>query len=241
MFRFLVLFLLSLSLASCQSSKPAPAAQAETAGGESEAEGGPSAPSESAPIAKGDAFGTPIPPGDTNAEGLGVATFAGGCFWCMEPPFEKLEGVKAVVSGYTGGKEENPTYKQVASGRTGHTEAVLVTYDTSKVTYDQLLDAFWRAHDPTDKGGQFADRGSQYRPEIFYHSEEQKAAAEASKKKLAETGPFDEPIVVPITPAQTFWPAEEYHQDFYKTNPAHYKRYSKGSGRVGFLEKTWGS
>jgi methionine-S-sulfoxide reductase len=174
------------------------------------------------------------------AEGMQAAVFAGGCFWCMEGPFEALDGVSEVISGYTGGDETNPTYRQVSSGRTGHTEAVRVIYDPEKVTYDELLHVFWRSMDPTDSGGQFADRGSQYRPGIYYLNEEQRVAAEQSKRQLEESGPFDEPIVVPIEPAQTFYVAEDYHQDYYKKNEGHYQRYKRLSGRSGFLEETWG-
>ena len=173
-------------------------------------------------------------------EGLERATFAGGCFWCMEPPFEKLEGVHAVVSGYTGGPEVDPAYEQVSSGRTGHREAVVVLYDPEEIGYRMLLHVFWRQIDPTDSGGQFADRGSQYETGIFYHDAEQRRLAEESKRKLAASGRFDEPIVTPILPAEDFYPAEEYHQDYYKKNPSHYKRYRRGSGREGFLERTWG-
>ena len=172
-------------------------------------------------------------------ETLSIATFAGGCFWCMEPPFEIVDGVKAVYSGYTGGPEVDPTYKEVAYGRTGHTEAVRVFYDPETVSYDELLDVYWRQIDPTDAGGQFADRGSQYRPEIFVHSPEQRLAAERSKKALAKSGRFGDPIVVPINEAGPFYPAEEYHQDYYRKNPAHYNRYKRGSGRESFLEENW--
>lgn len=172
-------------------------------------------------------------------EALSVATFAGGCFWCMEPPFEVLDGVEAVYSGYTGGPEVDPEYREVAYGRTGHTEGVRVFYDPEEITYEELLDVYWRQIDPTDAGGQFADRGSQYRPEIFVHSPEQRKAAERSKKALAESGRFDDPIVVPVTAAGPFYPAEEYHQDYHRKNPVHYKRYKRGSGREPFLERTW--
>ncbi|MEL6181677.1 MAG: peptide-methionine (S)-S-oxide reductase MsrA [Myxococcota bacterium] len=173
-------------------------------------------------------------------EGMAVATFAGGCFWCMEPPFEKVDGVQDAISGYTGGKEESPTYKQVAYGRTGHTETVRVIYDPNTITYDDLLDIFWKSMDPTDAGGQFVDRGSQYRPGIFVHNEEQRQAAEASKAKLAASKRFgDKPIVVPIQTAGDFWIAEEYHQDFYKKSTAHYKRYRSGSGRDAFIARYW--
>jgi len=172
--------------------------------------------------------------------GLKKATFAGGCFWCMEPPFEKLDGVKEVIAGYTGGHVENPTYKQVSAGGTGHVEAVEVIYDPSKITYQQLLDVFWRQIDPTDNGGQFVDRGSSYLSAIFYHNEEQKMLAEASKKQLAESGRFKKPIVTEIRPAGPFYRAEEYHQDYYKKNPIRYKFYRFNSGRDRFLEKVWG-
>jgi peptide methionine sulfoxide reductase msrA/msrB len=172
--------------------------------------------------------------------GLRAATFAGGCFWCMEPPFERLAGVKSVISGYTGGAEAGPTYQQVSSGSTGHTEAVRVIFDPKVVSYHSLLEVFWRSMDPTDAGGQFADRGSQYRPAIFYHSAAQRKVAEASKGRLARTGTFSKPIVVPVVAAGPFFAAEDYHQDYYKKNSRHYKRYRKGSGREGFLRRIWG-
>lgn len=168
------------------------------------------------------------------------AIFAGGCFWCMEPPFEKLDGVKEVVSGYTGGHKENPTYKEVSAGGTGHAEAVKVIYDPSRVSYETLLEVFWRQIDPTDPAGQFVDRGSQYRSAIFYMNEEQKALAEKSKDELANSGKFDKPIVTEILPAGEFYRAEDYHQDYYKKNPIRYKIYRFGSGRDKFLEKAWG-
>ena len=170
---------------------------------------------------------------------LKIATFAGGCFWCTESDFEKMEGVVEVVSGYTGGPEKNPTYKQVAYGQTGHTEAIQVFYDPDKISYEKLLEHFWRHVDPTDSGGQFVDRGSQYRPAIFYHDDEQKRLAEQSKKELAASGRFDKPIVVEIVPLTEFWNAEGYHQDYYKTNPIRYKMYRYGSGRDQFLAKAW--
>lgn len=169
-----------------------------------------------------------------------LATFAGGCFWCMEGPFEKLDGVAAVISGYTGGELENPTYKQVSAGRTGHAEAVQVHYDPTRISYEDLLQVFWRQINPTDSGGQFADRGTQYRTEIFAHDEAQRSSAEASKVAIGKSGRFDKPIVVPISNAVTFYPAEEYHQDYYLKNESHYKRYRKGSGREGYLKRTWG-
>ncbi|PLX83917.1 MAG: peptide-methionine (S)-S-oxide reductase [Desulfuromonas sp.] len=171
---------------------------------------------------------------------LEKAIFAGGCFWCMEPPFEKLAGVVSATSGYCGGPEVNPSYKEVSSGRTGHAEAVEIVYDPSQVSYAELLEVFWRNIDPTDGGGQFVDRGSQYRSAVFTLDEEQKRLAEASKGRLEETGPFDGPIVTGIVPATAFYPAEEYHQDYYKKNPLRYKYYRYGSGRDRFLDKVWG-
>ncbi|MDY6903366.1 MAG: peptide-methionine (R)-S-oxide reductase MsrB [Thermodesulfobacteriota bacterium] len=168
------------------------------------------------------------------------ATFAGGCFWCMEPPFEKLDGVKAVISGYSGGDEVNPTYEQVSSGTTGHVESVQVTYDPAVISYDRLLDVYWRQIDPTDDGGSFVDRGAQYRSVIFYHNADQQKAAEASKAGLAASGRFDKPIVTEIRPYTAFYPAEDYHQDYYKTHTLKYKYYRYRSGRDQFIEKTWG-
>jgi methionine-S-sulfoxide reductase len=171
---------------------------------------------------------------------LELATFAGGCFWCMEPPFFKLDGVVDVQSGYTGGKKENPTYEEVGKGATGHCESVQIKYDPKKVTYEKLLFTYWRSMDPTDGGGQFADRGNQYRPEIFYHTEKQRKTAEKSKADLEKSKRFSKPIIVPITKATRFYPAEEYHQHYFKKDPERYNAYRKGSGRAGFLEKTWG-
>lgn len=173
-------------------------------------------------------------------QNLEKGTFAGGCFWCMQPVFDKLKGVKSTTVGYTGGTQKNPTYEEVSSGRTGHTEAIEVTYDPSEITYPELLDAFWQSIDPTDPRGQFADKGSQYRTGVFYHNEEQKKAALTSKEKLAQSGTFDGPVVTEITPAATFYPAEEYHQKYYLKNSGHYSLYKVGSGRQGFLEKVWG-
>jgi peptide methionine sulfoxide reductase msrA/msrB len=172
--------------------------------------------------------------------GLGVATFAGGCFWCMETPFEKLPGVSAVISGYTGGSKAKPTYEEVSAGTTGHAEAVQVHYDPARVSYQKILDVFWRQIDPTDAGGQFVDRGGQYRSAIFYHDEEQKRLAEASKGALEKTGRFDAPIVTEIVPASTFYPAEEYHQDYATKNPIRYKYYRYRSGRDQYLTEVWG-
>lgn len=169
-----------------------------------------------------------------------VATFAGGCFWCMVHPFDELPGIENVVSGYTGGHVENPTYQQVTTGMTGHTEAVQITYDPEKMPYEDLVEIYWRQTDPTDAGGQFADRGSSYRPVIFYHNEEQKKTAEASKEALQNSGRFDRPIVTTIEPAEPFYPAEDYHQEYYRKNPLHYKMYNRGSGRAGFIEEHWG-
>jgi peptide methionine sulfoxide reductase msrA/msrB len=168
-----------------------------------------------------------------------VATFAGGCFWCVESDFEKVEGVVEAISGYTGGAVANPTYSQVSAGKTGHAEAVQVIYDSAKISYTQLLDVFWRQVDPTDAGGQFVDRGSQYRTAIFYHDDEQKRLAEESKAALAQSGVFKEPIVTEIVKLGTFYTAEEYHQDYYKTHPLRYKLYRSRSGRDQFLKKVW--
>jgi len=168
------------------------------------------------------------------------AIFAGGCFWCMEYPFEKLDGVSEVISGYTGGQKENPTYKEVSAGETGHTEAVEVHYDPTRVSYEQLLNAFWMSMDPTDADGQFVDRGTQYRPGIYPLNEEQMKLAVASREKLDQSGRFDEPIATEIVPAGEFYPAEKYHQDYYKKNPIRYKYYRYGSGRDQFLDKVWG-
>ena len=173
------------------------------------------------------------------AEKSEIATFAGGCFWCTESDLEKIDGVKEVISGYTGGQKMNPTYEEVSMGGTGHAEAVQVHYDPSVVTYKALLDVFWRHINPTDAGGQFVDRGSQYRSEIFYHTEAQKQDALASKKALEDSRVFDKPIVTHITKFEKFYPAEEYHQDYYKKNSNRYTYYRWGSGRDKFLEKTW--
>ena len=168
-----------------------------------------------------------------------MAIFAGGCFWCMEPPFEKLDGVKAVVSGYTGGHVESPTYKQVSSGSTGHVEAVKVVYDPSKISYEELLDVFWRQIDPTDDEGQFVDRGFQYTTGIFYYDEQQRVTAEKSKENMDKSNIFKEPIVTPIKEVGEFYEAEEYHQDYYKKNPVRYKFYRGNSGRDKYLESIW--
>ncbi|MHC5248515.1 peptide-methionine (S)-S-oxide reductase MsrA [Enterococcus sp. LJL120] len=167
------------------------------------------------------------------------AVFAGGCFWCMVKPFEETPGIEKVVSGYTGGHTKNPTYREVGSGKTGHTEAVEITYDPDQISYADLVEIYWRQTDPTDALGQFADRGDSYRPVIFYGDEAEKAAAEKSKADLAASGRFKEPIVTKIEARQTFYPAEDYHQDYYKTNSAHYNMYREGSGRAAFIRNNW--
>ncbi len=168
------------------------------------------------------------------------ATFAGGCFWCMQPPFDKLPGVISTTVGYAGGKKNNPTYEEVCSGATGHTESIEVTFDPSQVSYNGILDVFWHNIDPTTLNKQFADTGTQYRTAIFYHNEEQKKLAEASKEKLDKSGVFGQPIVTEITPVSRFYPAEEYHQKYYEKNPVRYKFYRFGSGRDAYLKKVWG-
>ena len=168
------------------------------------------------------------------------ATFAGGCFWCMVKPFDSYDGIESVVSGYTGGDLPNPTYEQVCSETTGHYEAVEITFQPEVFPYEKLLDIFWTQIDPTDAGGQFFDRGQSYQTAIFYHTEEQKLAAEKSKQELDNSGKYEKPVATKILPAKPFYLAEEYHQDYYKKNPAHYNRYSVGSGRAGFIEKNWG-
>lgn len=168
-----------------------------------------------------------------------TATLAGGCFWCMEPPYEKLDGVKSVISGFAGGKEKNPSYEMVSSGKTGHVEAVQITYDPSKITYSKIIEIFWRNIDPTDDGGQFVDRGSQYRSAIFFHNPEQKRIAEESKKALAESKRFKKPIVTSIKSFTSFYPAGEEHQDYYLKNGPRYKYYRERSGRDEFLKRHW--
>jgi peptide-methionine (S)-S-oxide reductase len=168
------------------------------------------------------------------------ATFAGGCFWCMEPPFDKLDGVISTTSGYTGGHKENPTYKEVSRGGTGHAEAVQIVYDPQRVSYEELLDVFWHNIDPTTADGQFCDWGDQYRSEIFYYTPEQQQLAQQSKAALDELKPFKEAIVTHISKAGTFYPAEDYHQDYYQKNPVRYKFYRFGCGRDQRLEELWG-
>jgi len=169
-----------------------------------------------------------------------TATFAGGCFWCMEPPFDKLDGVISTTSGYTGGNKKNPTYKEVSRGGTGHAEVVQVIYDPRRISYDELLNEFWHNIDPTNANGQFCDWGSQYRSEIYYHNAEQEKLAKQSKAALIELKPFDAPVVTAITEASTFYPAEDYHQDYYQKNPVRYKFYRYGCGRDKQLEELWG-
>ena len=172
-------------------------------------------------------------------EDTSTAVFAGGCFWCVQPPFDKTPGVIKTVVGYTGGKEENPTYKAVSAGRTGHREAIQVTYDPSKVRYADLVTIFWHQINPTQANGQFADIGHQYTTAIFYVDAEQKAIAERSKRQLESSGKFDKPIATKIVAAGPFWPAEDYHQSYYKKNPAHYKAYKIGSGRAAYIKRVW--
>lgn len=168
-----------------------------------------------------------------------TAVFGGGCFWCMEPPFEQLEGVVEVMAGYSGGDEKDPSYEEVSRGQTGHIEAVRVVYQPEKISFKELLDTFWRYIDPTDPGGQFADRGNHYKTAIFYSNDEEKRIAERSRAELEASAIFDKPIATVIRPAKPFYPAEEYHQDYYKKNVSHYQAYKIGSGRAGFLEATW--
>jgi peptide-methionine (S)-S-oxide reductase len=180
--------------------------------------------------------------GALHAQKLEKATFAAGCFWCTEEAFEKLGlSADAAVSGYMGGKVKQPTYEQVSGGRTGHAEVVQVTYDPAKISYEKLLQTFWLNHDPTVKEGQFCDSGSQYRPAIFYHSEEQKQLAEASKARWQKDKPFRQPIVTEISPAGEFWPAEDYHQNYYKKNALQYRFYVTGCGRYARLDQLWGA
>lgn len=175
----------------------------------------------------------------TTQEGSMTATFAGGCFWCIDAPYQEHEGVLDAIAGYSGGTQETAEYSKVARGETEHRETVQVTYDPTKVSYEELVDIFWRQIDPTDAGGQFADRGFQYTTAIFYHNEEQRRVAEAAKKVLEESGKFSEPIVTEILPYTNFFKAEEYHQDYYKKSSEHYAQYKKGSGREGFIEENW--
>lgn len=179
--------------------------------------------------------------GSAHADEWATATFAGGCFWCMQPPFDRLAGVVSTTVGYTGGHTKNPTYEEVSAGVTGHAESIQVTYDPTKITYAQLLDVFWRNVDPLTPNAQFCDHGAQYRTAIFFHNEEQKRVAEQSKKDLAASGRFTQPIVTEIVPASEFYPAEEYHQAYYRKNPVRYKYYRYRCGRDERLEAVWGS
>jgi len=175
-----------------------------------------------------------------SAEPFETATFAGGCFWCMEPPFDKIDGVLSTTSGYTGGHVENPSYKDVSSGGTGHIESIRIVYDPAKVDYEKLLQVFWHNIDPLAVNRQFCDTGKQYRSAIFFHSEEQRLMAEASKKELQSSGRFQKQIFTQILPAEEFWQAEEYHQDYYKKNPLSYKFYRFSCGRDKRLKELWG-
>lgn len=177
---------------------------------------------------------------DYKNKGYEFATFAGGCFWCIEAPFEQLTGVIEVISGYTGGDSKNPTYEEVSTGTSGHLEAVRVVFDPALISYAELLDVFWKQFDPTDEGGSFYDRGSQYTSAIFYHSRIQKELAEKSKRLLDNSGIFSKPIATKINEASAFYQAEEYHQDYYLKNEGHYLRYKKGSGREAFIKGLWG-
>ena len=180
-------------------------------------------------------------PAATRAAGAqGKATFAGGCFWCMEAPFDGLGGVISTTSGYTGGELADPSYEQVSAGGTGHYEAIQVAYNPYRISYEQLLQVFWHNIDPTDPSGQFCDKGSQYSSAIFYHDETQKRLAEASKQALVDSRRFEEPVVTPILPAREFYPAEDYHQDFYRKNPVRYQSYRTGCGRDQHLGALWG-
>ena len=184
------------------------------------------------------AFNAGAEPGSTNPQ---AATFAGGCFWCMEGPFDKLDGVISTTSGYTGGTLKDPAYKQVSRGGTGHAEAVQIIYDPERVSYPELLDVFWHNIDPTRVDGQFCDGGNQYRSEIFYHTDEQERLARQSKTALIELKPFKDPVLTEITQASTFYPAEDYHQDYYRKNPVRYKFYRYGCARDSRLEELWGT
>ncbi len=180
-------------------------------------------------------------PRETSGAALAKATFAGGCFWCMEPPYDELEGVVSTTSGYTGGHKEDPTYEEVSAGGTGHAEALEVLYDPAKVSYETLLEVFWRNIDPLARDRQFCDRGHQYRSAIFYHDEAQRRLAEESKRALEGSGRFDRPITTEIVPASRFYVAEEYHQDYYRKNPIRYKFYRWNCGRDQRLRELWGA
>ena len=187
------------------------------------------------------AFAAPLALAQAQPSGLAKATFAAGCFWCTEEAMDKVPGVISTTSGYMGGSKKKPTYQEVSSGATGHTEVLQVIYDPAKVSYERLLEQFWVNHDPTVKDRQFCDAGSQYRPSIFWHDEEQKRLAEASRAKWEKEKPFKQPIVTPIVKADEFWPAEDYHQDYYLKNPVRYKFYVTGCGRYVRLDELWGN
>lgn len=172
---------------------------------------------------------------------MAYATLAGGCFWCMVKPFYQFEGINSVTSGYSGGHVENPTYEEVCTNTTGHVEAVQIDFDPSLISYEGILDIYFKTFDPTDKEGQFFDRGESYRPVIFYHNDAQKEIAEQKITDLNNQHIFDKPIVTPIEPYKNFYPAESYHQDYYKKHPMHYAQYQKGSGRKDFIDKHWGT
>jgi methionine-S-sulfoxide reductase len=178
-------------------------------------------------------------PQDSSAVATKTAVFAGGCFWCIQPAFDKAKGVIKTVVGYCGGTEPNPTYQLVSSEKTGHRESIEITYDPATISYDQLLDIYWRQIDPTQADGQFTDIGLSYRAAIFYGNSDEKKIAEASKEKLAHSGKFKKPIVTEVLPAMKFWPAEDYHQKYYQQNPEHFEAFEEGSGRVSFQKKTW--
>lgn len=230
---FLLFALVAVFSVACKS--PSPKVDAQQAG---------STPSEEAEV---EPSAADTPPTLTQAllaeykrdPNLAFATFAGGCFWCMETPFEQMNGVKAAISGYAGGEEVAPTYKEVASGQTGHAEVVQIVYDPAVVNYAELLVVFWQQINPTQADGQFVDRGAQYRSAIFYHDQTQRALAERSRELLAANGPFEDEIVTQIEPMKRFWVAEEYHQDFYDKSPRRYKGYRVGSGRDQFIERVW--
>ena len=190
------------------------------------------------PLAAQEASPAPAAPAaDAN---LQPAYFAGGCFWCMQYAFDRVKGVKKTIVGYTGGKVAAPSYEDVSGGDTGHAESIEVLYDPKEVTYPQLLDVFWHNIDPTTVNRQFADRGTQYRTAVFYRNDEEKKAAEASKAALEKSGKYDKPIVTQFVPAGTFYPAEDYHQEYYQKNPDHFQAYEIGSGRAGYIKRTWG-
>ncbi|REH84000.1 peptide-methionine (S)-S-oxide reductase MsrA [Staphylococcus felis] len=172
---------------------------------------------------------------------MAYATLAGGCFWCLVKPFTSYDGIKKITSGYSGGHTENPTYEEVCSNTTGHVEAVQIEYDDSVISFGSILDIYFKTFDPTDKNGQFFDRGESYRPVIFYHDDNQKDVAEQKIQSLNAQNIFDKPIVTPVEPYRNFYPAEDYHQDYYKKNPMHYEQYQKGSGRKAFIENHWGA